>query len=125
MDAAVRRRDSILAATTSSTSAAAQSDAATSDVATQATSSDATATATESSAQVSQVAPTPSQKLAQAVLAGQGAASSATASQNTDIAKLQAALSGGLGGPGSPIVLKLAERESYLRHAARSRGLPF
>ncbi|KAI0727233.1 ATP-dependent metallopeptidase Hfl [Fomitopsis betulina] len=110
VDAAVRRRDSILAATASSTSATTQSHAASSDAASQAPPVDAT-TVTQSSAQISQAAPSPSQKLAQAVLAGQGAASSTTASQNADMAKLQAALSGGMGGPGSPIVVSLAEQK--------------
>ena len=110
VDAAVRRRDSILAATASA-SASSQSDAVSPDATSQATTFTATATATESSVQISQVAPTSSQKLAQAVLAGQGAASSLSASQNTDMAKLQAALGGGLGGPASPIVVTLAERE--------------
>lgn len=123
MDAAVRRRDSILAATASSTSATTQSHAASSDAASQAPPVDATAV-TQSSAQISQAAPSPSQKLAQAVLAGQGAASSTTASQNADMAKLQAALSGGMGGPGSPIVVSLAERESLSLHYILSAGSP-
>jgi len=105
VDAAVRRRDSILAATASSTPVATSSTS-------EATSADA-ASVTESSTSTSssQVAPTSSQKLAQAVLAGQGAVSSATASQNTDMAKLQAALGGGMGGPSSPIVVTLAEQK--------------
>ncbi|KAH9934738.1 ATP-dependent metallopeptidase Hfl [Fomitopsis serialis] len=105
VDAAVRRRDSILAATASSTPVAASSTS-------EATSADA-ASVTESSTSTSssQVTSTPSQKLAQAVLAGQGAVSSATASQNTDMAKLQAALGGGMGGPSSPIVVTLAEQK--------------
>ncbi|KZT68122.1 ATP-dependent metallopeptidase Hfl [Daedalea quercina L-15889] len=106
VDAAVRRRDSILAATATSSTPASLG------AASEATSADAPSTTEySSSASSSQVAPTPSQKLAQAVLAGQGAASSATAPQNTDIAKLQAALSGGLGGPTSPIVVTLAEQK--------------
>ncbi|TFY64871.1 hypothetical protein EVJ58_g2334 [Rhodofomes roseus] len=110
VDAAVRRRDSILAATAS---AATSSTAASSDASSEATSSDATpATELSTSNTSTHVTQTSSQKLAQAVLAGQGAASSASAPLNTDIAKLQAALSGGLGGPTSPIVVTLAEQKS-------------
>ena len=101
---------SILAATASSAAAITSSSPAASDVSTQTTSADVAPLAQSTTSDSSQATPTPSQKLAQAVLAGQGAASVST-SQNTDIAKLQAALGGGLGGPTSPIVVTLAERE--------------
>ncbi|KAI0928719.1 ATP-dependent zinc metalloprotease FTSH 5, mitochondrial, variant 2 [Taiwanofungus camphoratus] len=107
IDAAVRRRDSLLAA--SSSSLASSRDASTVD----ATNSSRTVSSSSSSSntQASPV-PTSSQHLAQAVLSGQAPTSTGIAGSrplNMDMAKLATALGGGMGIPGNPIVVTISE----------------
>ncbi|KAH9901349.1 ATP-dependent metallopeptidase Hfl [Cubamyces lactineus] len=118
ISAAVRRRDSLLAASSTAASASNAApqviDQATQEAASAAPNNSATASATQVSASAtSDSAPstssqslTPSQQAAQEVLAGQAPVARST---HTDIDALRNALGRGVGIPGNPIVVTLAE----------------
>ena len=112
INAAVRRRDSLLASTTASTSAPAIETSATE------TASSDTATGNVESVNVepsvttsSTASQTASQSIAQSVLATSGTAQPQhTGPLSPDMSKLAAALGGGAGNASNPIVVTLAER---------------
>lgn len=108
IDAAVRRRDSIIASQTAVPPSAPQPSPTSGPLNTpliQDTQTSSTSFSASSSAQI-----------AQTVLSGQGSVSSAgpSANTNTDMTKLAAALNGGLGGPSTPIAVTINEREYVL-----------
>ncbi|KAH9951246.1 ATP-dependent metallopeptidase Hfl [Amylocystis lapponica] len=114
INAAVRRRDTLLALPVAAAPAAAtpatssETAPAPADASTPSPSSEAPSPS--QSAQPA-TAPTSSQLLAQAVLSGRAATptSDSSAVLNTDMAKLAAALKGGLGAPGTPIAVTISE----------------
>ncbi|CCM02099.1 uncharacterized protein FIBRA_04176 [Fibroporia radiculosa] len=101
VDAAVRRRDTLLAAASASGPAASSSPSAEAST----ISADSAVSAPVSNS----TEPSSSNRLAQAVLAGQAPTTASAVSSNTDMAKLSAALSTGVGVPGNPIVVSLSE----------------
>lgn len=111
IDAAVRRRDSLLAAT-GVTSATSDSVSA-SDEVTQASADFLTNTASSESVSSTPAQPsrtvTPSQQLAQAVLAGTAPGVGSATPASADTTKLTAGLGGGAGVPGNPLVVTLNE----------------
>ncbi|KAI9064398.1 ATP-dependent metallopeptidase Hfl [Trametes sanguinea] len=114
INAAVRRRDALLASTSASAAAipdtasqVQQSTSTSPDAAATASATQSSSTATsETASSESPGAPSPSQKAAQDVLAGNV---SVGHSVNTDFDALRSALGRGAGVPGNPIVVTLAE----------------
>lgn len=105
VNAAVRRRDSLLAAAAASAVSSVQETPASqlnTDTLSQTTQAGSTTTTPSSTI------PTSSQQIASAVLSGQAPQST---SSNLDMAKLALALNNGIGVPGNPIAVTIAERE--------------
>lgn len=106
VNAAVRRRDSLLAAAAASAVSSVQETPASqlnTDTLSQATTQAGSTTTAPSS-----TIPTSSQQIASAVLSGQAPQSTTS---NLDMAKLALALNNGIGVPGNPIAVTIAERE--------------
>lgn len=105
VNAAVRRRDSLLAGATASTVASLENFSVSQTIAD--STSEGTSTVSNT-VPPSSTPPSPSQRIANAVLSGQAAQ---TTTLNLDMAKLAMALNSGGGIPGNPISVTIAERE--------------